>query len=87
MTTERVADMTVRELKTLIESVVDRRMRMRTRPYRQQSDRPLSEILAEMRAIRIERKPDDPSVVEMIREDRGRSSPSPTLCQPGKGSG
>jgi hypothetical protein len=72
MATERVADMTVRELKTLIELVVDQRMRMRTRPYRQQSDRPLSEILDEMRQIRIERGPGDPSVVEMIREDRDR---------------
>jgi hypothetical protein len=72
MAAERVADMTVRELKTLIELVVDQRMRMRTRPYRQQSDRPLSEILDEMRQIRIERGPGDPSVVEMIREDRDR---------------
>jgi hypothetical protein len=72
MAAERVADMTVRELKTLIELVVDQRMRMRTRPYRQQSNRPLSEILDEMRQIRIERGPGDPSVVEMIREDRDR---------------
>jgi hypothetical protein len=36
MATERVADMTVRELKALIEGVIDQRMWMRTRPYRQQ---------------------------------------------------
>ena len=72
MATEHIGDMSKQDLESLVESVVDRRMRMRTRPYKQHSDRPLHEIIQEMQEILIERKPGDPSVVEMIRENRDR---------------
>jgi len=72
MVADHVGDMSKQDLESLVESVVDRRMRMRTRPYKQHSDRPLREIIQEMRDILIKRQPGDPSVVEMIREDRDR---------------
>ena len=72
MDAERVGDMSKKELTTLVESVVDNRLRAATRPYKQQSARPVQEIIHEMQEILIERQPGDPSVVEIIREDRAR---------------
>ena len=72
MAAERLGDMSKQELESLVESVVDRRMRIRTRPYKQHSNRPLQEIIQEMQDILVKRRPGDPSVVEMIREDRAR---------------
>lgn len=62
MAADYVGNMSRQELESLVESVVDRRMRMRTRPYRQHSDRPLGEIIQEIQDILIQRQPGDPSV-------------------------
>ena len=73
MTQERVGDMSVQELIQLIEATVDQRMRAgNPMPYRLSGDRPLAEIIQEMRELRIKREPGEPSVVDMIREERER---------------
>ena len=72
MDADRVGDMTMHELRLMVESVVDQRIRAKTRPYRQSSDRPLEEVIAEMQELLIESPPGSPSVVEMLREDRDR---------------
>lgn len=68
----RVSDMKMSDLKALIESIVDARIKTHTHPYEQTTARPLSDMITEMQNLLIESKPGDPSVVEMIREDRDR---------------
>lgn len=72
MEADRVGDMTMQEFRIMVESVVDQRIREKTRPYRQTSKRPLKEVIAEMEELLIESPPGSPSVVEMLREDRDR---------------
>ena len=72
MATQQVGDMTMQELRAFIVSVVDERIQSPMRPYRQQSDRPIAEVLESIRKNRIVPKPGTPSVVEMLREDRDR---------------
>ena len=68
----QISDMNMDDLRAFVEDIVDDRMRTMTRPYTQKSARPLSHIIAEMEELLIESKPGDPSVVEMLREDRDR---------------
>jgi hypothetical protein len=72
MAVDRIGDMSKQELMAMVESAIDQRLRLRTRPYKQQSTRPLEEIIDSMRHNLIESKPGDPSVVEMLHEDRDR---------------
>ncbi len=73
MTVESVGDMTVQELRSMIEAVVDERIRPgHPRPYRQTSDRPIGEVLQSMRENIWTPPPGTPSIVEMLREDRDR---------------
>jgi hypothetical protein len=72
MATEHVADMTVQELRTLVEAIVDERIRSCTRPYKQQSDRPVREVLASMRRNLWTPPPGSKSSLELLREDRER---------------
>ena len=68
----QISDMNMDDLRTFVEDIVDDRMRTMTRPYTQKSTRPLSHIIAEMEELLVESQPGDPSVVEMLREDRDR---------------
>lgn len=73
MATEHVGDMTRSELRAFVEAIIDERIRpARPTSYKQTSDRPLTEVLEEMRQILIVPAPGTPSVVEMLREDRDR---------------
>jgi hypothetical protein len=69
---EHLGDMTRRELREFVEQLIDDRLRWRTRPYKQQGDRPIADVLETIRKNMIIRKPGDPGVVEMLREDRDR---------------
>lgn len=70
MATERVGDMTIRELETLVVQIVEQQLpRLLTWP-RQPSERPVSEILKSMRTHIIKRAPGQPSTLDMLREDR-----------------
>jgi len=64
--------MTMQDLERMIDARIERRIRTKTRPYRQTSDRPIEEVIAEMQELLIESPPGSPSVVEMLREDRDR---------------
>jgi hypothetical protein len=70
MGTERVADMTLEELKGLIAQIVDERIRQGEQPQRPKEKRSVQEILEAMDRLRWTPPPGSPSVVEMIREDR-----------------
>ena len=67
---QRVADMTLEELRALIAEEVRHHMRIRVYP-RPHSDRTPQEVLESMERNMWTPPPDAPSVVEMIREDRG----------------
>jgi hypothetical protein len=69
MATGRVADMTIEELRTFVENVVQEKMRIW--PRRRQ-DRPVVEVLESMRRNIIKPTPGQPSTLEMLREDRDR---------------
>jgi hypothetical protein len=64
MAADRIGDMTKAALEAFVIEVIAKRF--------QQSDRPVSEILESMCKNTIETKPGQPSIVEMIREDRDR---------------
>ncbi|HEY9849669.1 MAG TPA: hypothetical protein V6D28_09445 [Leptolyngbyaceae cyanobacterium] len=70
MTPERVADMTMEELKTLISQVVAEKMVDAQLPQSPKDTRSVQEVLAAMDRIRWTPPAGSPSVVEMIREDR-----------------
>jgi hypothetical protein len=70
MTNERVADMTMQELKALIDRTLEDRLRNGFR--RRQQERPVAEVLESMRKNIIKRKPGQPSTLQMLREDRDR---------------
>jgi hypothetical protein len=69
MASERVADMTIQELKALI----DRKIEDRLRPGSdQRRDRPMEEVWESMLKNMIEPGPDEPSVLDMLREERNQ---------------
>ena len=70
MTPERVADMTLEELKTLISQVIAEKMVDAQLPPCPKDTRSVQEVLAAMDRIRWTPPAGSPSVVEMIREDR-----------------
>ncbi len=70
MEAERIGDMTMNELKEVVESIVDAKIQ-RT-PYTIIPKRPIKEVLESMWANMIELKPGQPSTLEMLREDRDR---------------
>jgi hypothetical protein len=73
MASERVGDMTIQELKTLIQSAVDDAVDERWRVWPgQRRDRPVVEVLESMRKHIIKRAPGQPSTLQMLREDRDR---------------
>lgn len=73
MAQERVGDMTRQELMQLIDAAINQRIQSdEPKPYRQKSDRPISEVIESIKRNVIVPKPGTPSVVDMIREDRDR---------------
>lgn len=73
MAHERVGDMTCQELMQLFDAAVNQRIQSDgPKPYRQQSDRPISEVIESIKRNVIISKLGTPSVVDMIREDRDR---------------
>jgi hypothetical protein len=70
MASERVADLTMQELKALINRTLEERLRLGFR--HRQPDRPVAEVLESMRKNIIKRKPGQPTTLQMLREDRDR---------------
>ncbi len=69
MASERVADMTIQELKALI----DRKIEERLRPGSdQRRDRSIVKVWESVLKNIIEPGPDEPSVLEMLREERNQ---------------
>ena len=69
MAAQRVADMTVEELKALIAQEIERRLSAWSRPY---NPRTPQEILKSIQSNRWTPPPGTPSALEMLREDRER---------------
>ena len=69
MAAERVGDMTVKELKALIDSAIDEKLRIWPR---KRQDRPVAEVLESMRKNIWTPPPGAKSTLEMLREDRDR---------------
>lgn len=65
MNTERVADMTIDDLKTFVTRIVNERL-----PHAPKDDRTLEEVLASMDRIRWTPPPGSRTTLEMIQEDR-----------------
>jgi hypothetical protein len=70
MASERVGDMTRKELEEFVRGVISERS-ART-AYTQQSDRPISEVLRDMRKNVWTPPPNAKSSFELLREDRDR---------------
>ncbi len=64
---ERVGDMTLQELKAIINRTLDERSRVWPG---QRTDRPVAEVLESMRKHIIKHKPGQPSSLDMLREER-----------------
>lgn len=71
MQTQKVADMTVEELKALINELVDERINHLQTPKPIDKDK-LKQVMESIERHRWTPPPGTPSVVEMLREDRDR---------------
>jgi hypothetical protein len=69
MAVERVADMTIEELKALIDETVDQRIEDWLKPKDKRSP---EEVLESIRKHRWTPPPGTPSTLELLREDRDR---------------
>jgi hypothetical protein len=69
MAAERVADMTIKELKALIDSAIEEKLRVWPG---QRRDRSVAEVLESMRKNIWTPPPGTKSTLEMLREDRDR---------------
>ena len=69
MESDRLADMSLEDLKGLIEKMIDERLQLWPG---QLQERPVSEILAEMRQTIWTRPVDGKSSLDLLREDRSR---------------
>ena len=69
MSTQRVADMTLDELKAFIEEIVDQRL---TRTAKSESNRSAEEIHESIRRHRWAPPPGSPSNLDLLRGDRDR---------------
>jgi hypothetical protein len=66
---ERIGNMTKRELKDWVNRLVEQRMIYG--PGNKTDERSHQEIFLSIRKNRLKREPGQPSVLEMLREDRG----------------
>jgi hypothetical protein len=69
MAVERVSDMTVKELKALIDEAIDRRLQEILKP---KDTRSVEEILESIDRHIYTPPPGTPSTLELLREDRDR---------------
>ncbi len=73
MASEHVSDMTVQELRDLIEAIVEQRAQSpKPVPYQQKGRRSMKEVLESMRKNRWTPPPNAKSSLELLREDRDR---------------
>ncbi len=73
MAAEHISDMSLSELRALVESIIEEHMGPpRSYSYRQQGSRSIEDVLASMRANLWTPPPGTKSSVEMLREDRDR---------------
>jgi hypothetical protein len=72
MTPHKVTDMTVIELRTLVEQVVNEKISSFPKTYQPQSNRSAREILDSIELHRWTPPTELPSTLEMLREDRGQ---------------
>lgn len=70
MASERIGDMTKAELEKWMIQLIDRRLKYW--PGNKPDDRTPMEVFESMRKNILKRKPGQPSIVEMLREDRDR---------------
>ncbi|NER36355.1 MAG: hypothetical protein F6J93_20630 [Oscillatoria sp. SIO1A7] len=69
---ERVADLTLSQLKGLIAQVVDERLPNGQKQHLKKDGRSTQEILESIASNRIERLPGEPTLCEMIIEERNQ---------------
>lgn len=69
---KRVADLTVKELKALIAQVLDERLQNGQQHHLKKDTRSTQEILESIASNRIERLPGEPTLCEMIIEERNQ---------------
>ncbi len=67
MASERVADMTMQELKALVNSAIDERLRVWRVP---RGNRPIADVWESMLENIIEPAPGEPSALDILREER-----------------
>lgn len=73
MATERVADMSMQELRDFVEAVVEQRARStHPMPYQLKGHRSMKEVLRSMRQNLWTPPPGAKSSLELLREDRDR---------------
>lgn len=72
MESKRTTDMSLDELRTMVTQIVNERLAEHGQSYRQRGDQSLANTIASMRANIIRRQPGEPSVPDIIREERDR---------------
>ena len=70
MASERIGDMTKAELETWVEQIIDRKLKYVRGEVT--DDRTPMEVFKSIVRNTLERKPGEPSTLEMLREDRDR---------------
>lgn len=73
MAAERMADMSMQELRGFVEAIVEQRAKsIHPLPYQQRGRRSMKEVLQSMRQSLWTPPPGAKSSLELLREDRGR---------------
>jgi len=67
-----IGDLTVEELKALIAEVVDERLQLWQKPQSPKALRSPKEILEKMDMLRLKSKPGEPTLSQMIIEERNK---------------
>lgn len=67
-----IAELTVEELKALIAEVVDQRLQLWEKPQSPKALRSAKDILERMDRIRLKSKPGEPTLSQMIIEERNK---------------
>ena len=67
-----IAELTIEELKALIAEVVDERLQLWQKPQSPQKMRSPKDILERMDRIRLKSKPGEPTLSQMIIEERNK---------------
>jgi hypothetical protein len=70
MAAERVADMTIEELKAMVAQIVEERVRQTHSWPRAQPTRPVSDVLESMQSTLLKSNTGEPSAVQLLFEER-----------------